>query len=232
MDTSVIKNPPKHVGIIMDGNGRWATARNKERSFGHKQGAAIIKDVALFLFESGVEYLSLYAFSTENFSRPEQEVNELFDVLDKGIEKYGNLAKKQRIKLIVSGDLTPLSDSLKQKIDKYVKLTERFDLPVLNICINYGARQELCRAFSLMLKDGVSNVNESTINEYTYTANLPDIDLIIRTGGEQRLSNFLLWQSAYAELYFTNVLWPDFNKENALDALLWYQSRNRRFGKV
>lgn len=232
MEKQVITNPPLHVGIIMDGNGRWATARNKNRSFGHKQGAKIIEEVALCLFDAGVKYLSLYAFSTENFSRPKEEVDELFNVLEKGIEKYGNLANKRKIRLAVSGDLSPLNPALKQKIERFTADTKDNGTPVLNICLNYGARQEICRAFSLMLQNGVSNVDEATVDKYLYTNDLPNVDLIIRTGGEQRLSNFLLWQSAYAELYFCNVLWPDFNKENAYDALLWYQSRNRRFGNV
>ncbi len=232
MKPSVILNPPCHVGIIMDGNGRWATARNKPRSFGHKQGAKAIKDVALYLFEAGVKCLSLYAFSTENFARPKQEVTELFNILEKGIEQYGELALKQNIRLAVSGDLSPLKPALREKIERFTLLTKHIQSPVLNICLNYGARQEICRAFSLMSQSGISNFDEKSIENFIYTSDFPQVDLIIRTGGEFRLSNFLLWQSAYAELYFTDVLWPDFNKEKAEDALLWYQSRNRRFGKV
>ena len=232
MKPSVILNPPCHVGIIMDGNGRWATARNKPRSFGHKQGAKAIKDVALYLFDVGVKCLSLYAFSTENFARPEQEVTELFNILEKGIEEYGELALKQNIRLTVSGDLAPLKPALRQKIERFTLLTKHIQSPVLNICLNYGARQEICRAFSLMSQSGISNFDQQSIDKFIYTSDFPQVDLIIRTGGEFRLSNFLLWQSAYAELYFTDVLWPDFNKEKAEDALLWYQSRNRRFGKV
>ena len=232
MQNLTVTNPPKHVGIIMDGNGRWAKLKNKQRSYGHKQGAKIIEDIALYLFDSGVKYLSLYAFSTENFNRPKQEVDTLFDILEKGIEKYGELALKKNIRLTVSGNISGLNQSLQNKINRFTSETKQYETPVLNICLNYGARQEICRAFSLMQKDGISSCNEQTLEKYLYTSEFPPVDLVIRTGGEYRVSNFLLWQSAYAELYFTDVLWPDFKKENAVDALLWYQSRNRRFGKV
>ena len=232
MQNLTVTNPPKHVGIIMDGNGRWAKLKNKQRSYGHKQGAKIIEDIALCLFESGVKYLSLYAFSTENFNRPQQEVNTLFDILEKGIEKYGELALKKNIRLTVSGDISVLNQSLQNKINRFKSETKKYETPVLHICLNYGARQEICRAFSLMQKNEISVCNEQILEQYLYTSEFPPVDLIIRTGGEYRLSNFLLWQSAYAELYFTDVLWPDFKKENAVEALLWYQSRNRRFGKV
>jgi len=232
MSDRTILNPPTHVGIIMDGNGRWATARNKDRSYGHKQGAKTIKDVALSIFDAGVKYLSLYAFSTENFKRPKKEVDELFSILNKGIAEYGELALKQGIKLIVSGDISALDDQLQNKILEFEQKTAKFNQPVLNICLNYGAKQELCRAFSLMVKQGIVNPDEKTVDKFLFKPELPPVDLVIRTGGEHRLSNFLLWQSAYAEIYFCDLLWPDFNKEEAVNALLWYQSRNRRFGNV
>ena len=232
MSDRTILNPPTHVGIIMDGNGRWATARNKDRSYGHKQGAKTIKDVALSIFDAGVKYLSLYAFSTENFKRPKKEVDELFSILNKGIAEYGELALKQGIKLTVSGDISTLDDQLQNKILEFEQKTAKFNQPVLNICLNYGAKQELCRAFSLMAKQGIVNPDEKTVDKFLFKPELPPVDLVIRTGGEHRLSNFLLWQSAYAEIYFCDLLWPDFNKEEAVNALLWYQSRNRRFGNV
>lgn len=223
---------PAHVGIIMDGNGRWAQARNKDRSFGHRQGAKIIEEVALYLFDQGVKYLSLYAFSAENFNRPQREVDELFNILDRGIKQYGELAVKKNIRLLVSGDLDKIPSSLRKRVVYYTNLTSNVQYPVLNICLNYGARQELCRAFSLMQSEGVSSPDQQTIEKYLYTSELPDVDLIIRTGGEYRLSNFLLWQSAYAELYFTPCLWPDFNKEETAKALEEFSRRNRRFGKI
>ena len=223
---------PNHVGIIMDGNGRWAQARHKKRSFGHKQGAKNIKEVALYLFDKGVKCLSLYAFSTENFNRPKEEVNQLFDILEKGIEEYGELALKQNIRLTVSGDLNAIPEGIRQKISFYTQKTQSIAYPILNICLNYGARQEICRAFCLMRENGIENPTESDIDKFLYTADLPELDFVIRTGGECRLSNFLLWQSAYAELYFTNCLWPDFNKEETAKALEEFSRRNRRFGKL
>ena len=222
---------PTHVGIIMDGNGRWATLRGHNRSFGHKQGAKTIKKVIETLYASGVEFVSLYAFSTENFARPKEEVDFLFDLLKDGIKDYGEQCLKKRVKLVVSGDLSVLDDNLIKVIQDYTKKTEVFSSPVLNICLNYGARQELCRAFNLMQENNERLITPQTVEKYLYN-DLPPVDLMIRSGGEKRLSNFMLWQCAYAELYFTDTLWPDFTKEDCLTALDWFASRKRRFGKV
>lgn len=223
---------PRHVGIIMDGNGRWATARGKKRAFGHEAGAENIKSVVEYLFEKGVEVVSLYAFSTENFSRTKDEVDELMSLLKKGIKKYGSYSESKKIRLIVSGDMSLLSPDLNRVIQAQVKKTAMYSDSgrTLNICIAYGGRQELCRAFGQVCAQGEDFTPEN-VEKHLYTAGLAPLDLIIRTGGEYRLSNFLLWQSAYAELYFTPVLWPDFNREEVDRALEDYSSRTRRFGK-
>ena len=222
---------PCHVGVIMDGNGRWATARNHKRSYGHKKGAQNIERVVLALLKEGVSYISLYAFSTENMQRPTQEVNALFQILNDGIKKYGEIALKKGVRLCISGDTQVLNEQIRQTINTYEQKTACFNKPVLNICINYGARQELCFAFNNMLKDNLA-ITWQNIQKSTYNGFLPPVDLVIRTGGEHRLSNFMLFQCAYAELYFTDVLWPDFSKEEVKKALSWFADRKRRFGKL
>ena len=222
---------PNHVGIIMDGNGRWATFRGHKRSFGHKAGAKRVVEVVKTFFDCGVNYLSLYAFSTENFSRPKQEVECLFSTLKKGLKRYGEECIKYKARFTVSGDISVLDNELQAVINEYVCKTQEFSAPVLNICLNYGARQELCRAFNLMSESAVDIASPEIIENYLY-GNLPALDLIIRTGGEQRLSNFMLWHACYAELYFTDILWPDFTKEECLNALKCFSTRKRRFGNV
>lgn len=223
---------PRHVGIIMDGNGRWAEKRGKKRSYGHEAGAKIIEQVADTLFSHGVQAISLYAFSTENFSRPKEEVDYLMKLLGRGIKRYAEYSKSKNVRFMVSGDISALDKKLQSEILKQTAVSSSEDAPVLNILLNYGGRSELCRAFNLMAKDGIKIADEETLEQYLYTATLPPLDLIIRTGGEKRLSNFLLWQAAYAELYFTDVLWPDFSKEEAEKALEWFSHRSRRFGNV
>jgi len=225
-----IVNVPRHVGIIMDGNGRWATARGKNRTEGHKAGVKNIRPVLEELYENGVEVVSLYAFSTENFSRDPDEVDALMKILNRGLKTYGDLAVEKGVRLVVSGDYSLLSDNLIKRIKKQVGRTSAYVDKTLNICIAYGGRQELCRAFGLMYADGVSATPEN-VERYLYTSGMPPLDYVIRTGGEYRLSNFLLWQSAYAELYFTPVLWPDFNREEVKRALTSFSERKRRFGK-
>lgn len=221
---------PRHVGIIMDGNGRWATARGKKRAYGHEAGAKNIETVVDCLFEKGVENVSLYAFSTENFSRTKDEVDELMSLLKKGLKKYGNYAVNKKARLIVSGDMSLLNADLSREIAKEVQKTAKFSGRTLNICIAYGGRQEICLAAETLRKKG-EPITAEALEKQLYTADLQPLDFIIRTGGEYRLSNFLLWQSAYAELYFTPVLWPDFNSEEVERALSAFSSRSRRFGK-
>ena len=223
---------PRHVGIIMDGNGRWAKQRGKPRSYGHKKGADVIDEVVTACFERGADAVSLYAFSTENWARPKEEVDAIFGLLGILIDK--KLAKliKNEVKLIISGDISSLPESLRKKCSNAVQKSGKFKGKVLNVALNYGSRAEITRAVNVALGSGRTEITEEDISAGLYTAGLPDIDLVIRTSGEMRLSNFFLWQCAYAEFYFTDVLWPDFHKEELDKAFEWYSHRKRRFGGV
>ena len=223
---------PRHVGIIMDGNGRWAKQRGKPRSYGHKKGADVIDEVVTACFERGADAVSLYAFSTENWVRPKEEVDAIFGLLGILIDK--KLAKliKNEIKLIISGDISPLPEGLRKKCANAVQKSGKFKGKVLNVALNYGSRAEITRAVNVALGSGRTEITEEDISAGLYTAGLPDIDLVIRTSGEMRLSNFFLWQCAYEEFYFTDVLWPDFHKEELDKAFEWYSHRKRRFGGV
>lgn len=223
---------PRHVGIIMDGNGRWAKQRGKPRSYGHKKGADVIDEVVTACFERGADAVSLYAFSTENWVRPKEEVDAIFGLLGILIDK--KLAKliKNEIKLIISGDISSLPENLRKKCSNAVQKSGKFKGKVLNVALNYGSRAEITRAVNVALGSGRTEITEEDISAGLYTAGLPDIDLVIRTSGEMRLSNFFLWQCAYAEFYFTDVLWPDFHKEELDKAFEWYSHRKRRFGGV
>lgn len=223
---------PRHIAFIMDGNGRWATLRKKPRTFGHSKGSQVIRRIVEKCFNSGIEVVSLYAFSTENWSRPKEEVDKIFSLLKKFIDKYTNTLIKNKARLLVSGDVNALPADLKNSIEKVEELTGKFSDHVLNIAINYGARAEIVMAVQKLLKENVTTVTEQSFSEYLYTAGLPDVDMIVRTSGEKRISNFLLYQSAYAELYFTDVLWPDFNVAELEKALEWFNGRKRRYGNI
>ena len=223
---------PKHVGIIMDGNGRWAKERNKPRSYGHKCGADRVEEVVTACFDRGVEAVSLYAFSTENWSRPKEEIDALFGILRNFLKRYSAKLVAEKIRLIISGDVTALRDDLRIQCEKCVKQTKDFVGRTFNIALNYGSRTELVRAMNLLLAEGRTSVTEEDVSGKLYTAGLPDIDLVIRTSGEMRLSNFFMWQCAYAELYFTPVYWPDFTAEELGKALVWFGGRKRRFGGI
>lgn len=225
------KKVPRHIGFIMDGNGRWAKLRGKSRSYGHKKGADVIEEVVSACFFEGVEAVSLYAFSTENWSRPKEEIDTIFDLLEKFLRRYENKLVNERIRLIISGDLSEISEKLRNRSISVMKNTERFVGKTLNIAINYGGRAEIVRAAKLLAEAGES-ITEENLAGRLYTAGLPDIDLAVRTSGESRLSNFFLWQCAYAELYFTDVLWPDFGTEELKKALEWFAGRKRRFGNI
>ena len=222
---------PRHVGFIMDGNGRWAKQRNKPRNFGHKKGADNVEKVVSACFRFGLEVVSLYAFSTENWGRPKEEVDKIMDLFYKFMIKYEKTLHKNEIRLVVSGDKSELSEKLSSLVTEIEQRTQNYK-KVLNIAMNYGGKQEILNAVNSLLSDGVTSVTEREFEDRLYTRELPPIDLIVRTSGEQRISNFFIWQSAYAELYFTDVLWPDFNEEEILKALDWYAQRNRRFGKL
>ena len=225
---------PRHVAIILDGNGRWAKKRNLPRLMGHRAGADNIRSVARIFANYGVKYLTLYAFSTENWNRPKAEVAGLLNLLTRRIGRDAQLCQQQNMRLIYLGRMNKLSQKLREKVEAAIELTK--DNTGLTICLafDYGGRDEIVRAVRRIISANVSSdkVDEFVFSQYLYTSDIPNPDLIIRTGGEIRLSNFLLWQAAYSELYFTPVLWPDFGQEDIEEALSEYKRRERRFGSV
>lgn len=223
---------PKHVGFIMDGNGRWAKAKGKPRTYGHQKGADAIQGIVEECYKLDVQVVSLYAFSTENWSRPKEEVDKIFDILRKFLKKHKKTLLKHNARLLVSGDITELPSELSEEIAALEEETKKNDEHVLNIAINYGSRRELVKAIKEIIKDNTTEITEQTISDHLYTAGLPDVDLVVRTSGECRISNFMLYQSAYAEFYFTPTLWPDFNKEELIKAIEWFNGRERRYGNV
>lgn len=222
---------PNHIGIIMDGNGRWAKMRGKERSYGHKVGSENVDRIVSYAFERGIKVMSLYAFSCENWQRPKAEVDELMRLLDVYMKKFIKKVLKNDVRLSVMGDIEKLSPSLQKSIKKAMRDTADKKGFVLNIGINYGGRQEIVNAVNKLVKDG-KDITVDSISENLYTAPFGEPDIIVRTGGEYRLSNFMLFQGAYSELYFTDVLWPDFNEKEFDKVLVEYSKRTRRFGKV
>ncbi|MBT4960529.1 MAG: isoprenyl transferase [Flavobacteriaceae bacterium] len=229
---------PNHVAIIMDGNGRWAKKIGKKRAFGHKNGTKSVRDCIDQSLRLGIKNLTLYVFSTENWNRPKFEVNALMDLLVYSLENERVNLIENGIKLNVIGELETLKDKAKTKLKSIISETKSNKKLNLNLAISYGSKQEIVnviREISNKVKNNIissKNIDENIINEHLYTRNLPNVDLLIRTGGEKRISNFLLWQIAYAEMYFTDLLWPDFKKEDFIDALDDYQKRDRRFGKI
>jgi undecaprenyl diphosphate synthase len=231
-------NIPNHVAIIMDGNGRWAKKINQKRIFGHKNGTESVRDCISGSIEIGVKNITLYVFSMENWKRPKIEINALMSLLVNSLEKELDSLMENEIKLCAIGDLDALNKQSKEKLKEVILKTSNNKKLVLTLAISYGSRQEIKNAFKLIsnkVKNNIiseENIDEKIINEHLYTRNLPNVDLLIRTGGEYRISNFLLWQIAYAELYFSNVLWPDFRKNDFFNAIICYQKRERRFGKI
>ncbi|MDC0389029.1 polyprenyl diphosphate synthase [Flavobacteriaceae bacterium] len=222
----------------MDGNGRWAKKINQKRIFGHKNGTESVRDCISGSIEIGVKNITLYAFSMENWKRPKIEINALMRLLVNSLEKELDSLMENEIKLCAIGDLDALNKQSKKKLGEVILKTSNNKKLVLTLAISYGSRQEINNAFKLIsnkVKNNIiseENIDEKIINEHLYTRNLPNVDLLIRTGGEYRISNFLLWQIAYAELYFSNVLWPDFRKNDFFNAIICYQKRERRFGKI
>ena len=229
---------PEHIAIIMDGNGRWAKQRGKLRVFGHEKGAKAVKQVVEGCAELGVKNLTLYAFSTENWNRPKLEVQTLMKLLISSLKKEINTLQKNNIKLNAIGNLKELPSQVYKELTDVIELTKNNKRLTLTLALSYGSRDELIntvKQISVKVKNNIISpelIDESVINEHLYTQNLPDVDLLIRTSGEQRISNFLLWQIAYAEFYFTKVFWPDFTKEYLYEAIVNYQKRERRFGKT
>ena len=222
---------PCHVGIIMDGNGRWAKERGLNRSKGHEAGYKTLKTTAKYILDSGVKVLSVYAFSTENFNRPKEEVDFLMNLFIKGFKKDSAFFNKENIKVVFSGRKEPLKKDVIETMEYLSESTKNNTKGILNICLNYGGRSEIVDAVNHIIKDNLKEVDEEVINNYLYNK-LPDIDLLIRTSGEVRISNFMLWQLSYAELYFPKCYFPDFNQEEFDKALLEYTKRDRRFGSV
>lgn len=224
-------NLPKHIAIIMDGNGRWAQKRGLPRTLGHKAGVEALKKIIQACLEFKINILTVYAFSTENWKRPKDEVNALIKLLNDYLEHEIQDLHKNNIKLNILGDLSSFSQDTRTKILRAIDLTKKNNKLILNICLNYGGRSEIVNAVRNILENPPSNkIDEDFFKNFLYTRDLPDPDLLIRTGGEYRLSNFLLWQCAYTELYFTDVFWPDFNKDELYKAIKNFQKRVRRFG--
>ncbi|BFM43615.1 isoprenyl transferase [Flavobacterium sp. CFS9] len=231
-------NLPQHLAIIMDGNGRWAKQQGFLRAFGHENGTKSVKNTIKTCAKLGIEYLTLYAFSTENWNRPKLEVEALMKILINSLKKELGTLQENNIKLNAIGNLEKLPKSAQKELLDVMEKTKNNTRLTLTLALSYGSREELVqavRAISDKVKNNIisiDSIDDSIINEHLYTQNLPDVDLLIRTSGEHRISNFLLWQIAYAELYFTNVLWPDFKDQDLYEAIISYQKRERRFGKT
>jgi len=231
-------NIPKHVAIIMDGNGRWAQQKGEHRVFGHTQGVESVREALTAAGEIGVEFLTLYAFSTENWNRPKEEIDALMDLLVKTISLEVESLNENGVKLQVIGDIESLPESCRTALDKCIEDTQNNSKVTLILALSYSSKWEIQNAIKNIALDIKSNtikpdeIDEDLINSYMNTSNFPDPELLIRTSGECRISNFLLWQLAYTELHFIETLWPDFKKENFFEAVYNYQQRERRFGKT
>jgi undecaprenyl diphosphate synthase len=239
LEESIKKFPyPKHIAIIMDGNGRWAKNRGKLRVFGHENGTKSVKNIVETCSNLGIRCLTLYAFSTENWNRPKLEVKTLMSLLISSLKRESDKLQKNNIRLNPIGNLNLLPLKVSKELCQVVETTKSNSGMVLNLALSYGSRDEIINCVKEIgekIKNNLisfEKIDETVINQHLYTQNLPDVDLLIRTSGEQRVSNFLLWQIAYAELYFTKVLWPDFTEQDLYKAIDNYQKRERRFGKT
>lgn len=231
-------NLPLHIAIIPDGNGRWANRRNMPRTMGHREGSKVLREIVLFCSEIGIKHVTVYAFSTENWKRPKNEVDSLMGLIHEFLEKAEEELSGSNIRIRIIGDMQALSRELQKEISKVMEMTKANTGLVLNIALNYGGRSEIARAVRIIARDvkegriRTEDINEELISSKLYTSGMPDPDLLIRTAGEKRISNFLLWQSAYAEIWNTEVLWPDFSKKHLLEAIYNYQNRKRKFGGI
>lgn len=229
---------PRHIAIIMDGNGRWAKQQGKLRAFGHESGMKAVRKIIEATAQMGIPFLTLYTFSSENWNRPKLEVEALMMLLAKGLKKEVEVMHQNNIRLNAIGDLQKFPKNVQNELQKAMELTQNNTKLTVTLALGYGGRQEMIHTIkgiaSLVKEEKISveNIDELLVNQYLYTKNIPDVDLLIRTSGEYRISNFLLWQIAYAELYFTDVLWPDFSPEHLQKAIEAYQNRERRFGKT
>lgn len=229
---------PKHIGIIMDGNGRWAKKRGLPRSAGHKQGAKTIEKITDYCAELGVKVITAYAFSTENWSRPKEEVDALMDLLYDYLIQVEEKFKNDKTRFLISGDISRFSPKLQEAMRHAIDYTKEGTRITVNLALNYGGRDEIVRAVKGFCKDvqdgkcSVNDLSEEKFSEYLDTRSLPEVDLIIRPSGEQRLSNFLLWQAAYSEFWYSDICWPDFSEKDMNAAIISYQKRDRRYGGV
>lgn len=226
------KKIPRHIAIIMDGNGRWAKSRGLSRVEGHKKGADTLEFVLRQSVSFGVKYLTVYAFSTENWKRPKAEVSALMKLFSKYLDNKKDELKKQDIRLVVSGTEEGVSDKLTKKIKETEEYLSECSTLTFNIAFNYGGRKEITDGINKLLKEGATSITEDTFKNYLYQPDIPDPELVIRTSGEFRVSNFLLWETAYSEFYITNTYWPDFDKNEYEKAIEWFNNRERRFGGV
>lgn len=239
-DTQAInqENLPQHIAIIMDGNGRWAKQKKKNRLFGHKKGVESVNAISTACSKLGIKYLTLYTFSTENWERPKDEVSGLMSLLGTTLEKKMSVLQKNNVRLHIIGQIDALPKILQKKLKAAIEKTASNDGLQLIMALNYSGRSEITYATKKIAEDvkngnlSPKDINEDTITDYLFTKNFPDPELLIRTGGDCRISNFLLYQIAYSELFFTPILWPDFDEKNLHQAILEYQSRERRFGKI
>ena len=227
-------NLPKHIAITMDGNGRWAKTKGKFRVFGHKSGVKAVRDTVEGAAEIGIDFLTLYAFSTENWNRPKKEVDALMSLLVSTINKETKTLMDSNIKLTAIGDLNSLPKKCQEELQESIEKTKNNTRTTVILALSYSSRWEILNAIKKIVKEGIKEdqVNEDLFSQYLTTKGVPNPELLIRTSGEQRISNFLLWQIAYSELYFTDVLWPDFRREDLFEAIVKYQIRERRFGKT
>lgn len=237
-----LKKLPQHIAIILDGNGRWAKARGLSRSEGHRAGGENLTRQIDFFLELGVPVVSMYAFSTENWKRPTREVNAIWKLFNEFFDRHLQHCIQKEIRVHASGNLAKLPAPSRRQIQKAVEETRQFSKLTANFCVNYGSQDEILQAASAVLQNRLEMqaagqkrkakgpIKQAEFEKHLYTYPLPPVDLLIRPGGESRISNFLLWQCAYSEIYVTDTLWPDFNEENLVEAILWYQGRHRRFG--
>lgn len=232
------ENIPKHIAIIMDGNGRWAEKRGLPRTAGHKVGAETLRSIVRTAGQLNVKAITAYAFSTENWKRPEYEVNFLMNLLDLYLANEAKNLNKENVKVVFSGDLSKLPKKVKERAEKTLDLTYNNTGLILNLAVNYGGQTEIIHAVNNIIADVLTNklndniVTSNIFESYLYTKDLPQVDLLIRPGGDMRISNFLLWQIAYAEIWFTNIFWPDITVEDFYQAIYEYQKRDRRFGAL
>ncbi|MCG1035877.1 isoprenyl transferase [Polaribacter sargassicola] len=233
-----LQKVPNHVAVIMDGNGRWAKGKGMNRIFGHRNALTAIRQIADASSEIGVKFLTMYAFSTENWKRPKIEVDALMSLLISTLKKELPEFQRKNVKVNAIGNLTSLPKNAQKVLEHVIESTKNNTKITLTFALSYGSREEIVNAIKNISKKvvnkelNIEEIDEKTINNHLYTFNLPDVDLMIRTSGEQRISNYLLWQMAYAELYFTDILWPDYREEHYYDAIIEYQNRERRFGKT